>query len=143
MIPRRQMAAVLGVAALFMVAPAIADEVKYHADLAASAEVPPNASKGLGGIDATVDTTKKSITWNGYYSDLTGKEIAAHFHGPASPGENAPILVPVDAAATPFKGAAPLTDEQLKAFADGKVYFNVHTPMNKGGEIRGQLAVVN
>jgi hypothetical protein len=137
------MAAALGVAALFMIAPAIADEVKYHADLAATAEVPPNASKGLGGIDATVDTTKKSITWSGYYSDLTGKAIAAHFHGPAAPGENAPVVVPVDAATSPFKGNASLTDDQLKLFADGKIYFNIHTPMNKGGEIRGQLAVVN
>ena len=143
MIPRSTMAAALGFAALFMAAPAIADEVKYHADLAASAEAPPNASKGLGGIDATLDTTKKSISWSGYYSDLTGKPIAAHFHGPAGPGVNAPVLVPVDASNSPFKGAAPLTDDQLKDFGDGKVYFNIHTPTNKGGEIRGQLAVVN
>jgi hypothetical protein len=52
-------------------------------------------------------------------------------------------MVPVDAAKSPFKGAASLTEEQMKAFADGKVYFNIHTPKNKGGEIRGELAVVN
>ena len=30
--------------------------------------------------------------------------------------------------------------KQAKAFADGMIYFNVHTAENKGGEIRGQLA---
>ena len=33
-----------------------------------------------------------------------------------------------------------LTDEQAKDFVDGKVYFNIHTAANKGGEIRGQVA---
>jgi hypothetical protein len=34
---------------------------------------------------------------------------------------------------------AKVTADVAKDFADGKVYFNVHTAKNKGGEIRGQL----
>ena len=40
----------------------------------------------------------------------------------------------------PMKGEATLTDDQAKAFLDGKTYVNVHTAANKGGEIRGQIS---
>jgi hypothetical protein len=91
-------------------------------------------------IEAAYDATTKTLTWSGNYADLTGPAVAAHFHGPAAKGANAGVLVPVEAAATPFKGSATLTDEQAKALADGMMYFNVHTAKNKGGEIRGQLS---
>jgi hypothetical protein len=121
-------------------APADAETVKYKADLAGPGEVPPNDSKGTGTIEASLDAETKTLTWSGSYSGLTGPELAAHFHGPAKAGVNAPVLVPVEAKASPFSGSATLTDEQAKDFADGLVYFNIHTAAHKGGEIRGQLA---
>ncbi|MGO8832881.1 MAG: CHRD domain-containing protein [Roseiarcus sp.] len=132
--------AAIGVALSLTVAPASADMLKYKADLNAASENPPTASKGVGGIEADYDSATKTLSWSGSYSDLTGPEIAAHFHGPAAVGVNAPVMVPVDAKQSPFKGSAVLTDEQAKAFADGLVYFNIHTAQNKPGEIRGQLA---
>jgi hypothetical protein len=57
-------------------------------------------------------------------------------------GANAGVMIPVDAKESPFKGSATLNDDQAKAFAEGMVYFNIHTAQNKGGEIRGQLAPV-
>ena len=122
------------------VAPALADTIKYKADLTAASEVPPTDSKGNGAIEASFDTATKTLTWSGSYTNLSGPEMAAHFHGPAAMGINAAPLVPVDAAASPFKGSAVLTDDQAKAFAGGMVYFNIHTAKNKGGEIRGQVA---
>src|SRR5450631_2217191 len=122
--------------------PAYADMLKYKADLTGPGEVPPTDSKGAGSVEATYDTATKTLTWSGAYADLTGPETAAHFHGPAAMGANAPPMVPVEAPASPFKGSAVLTDAQAKAFADGKIYFNIHTAKNKGGEIRGQLAPV-
>jgi hypothetical protein len=138
---RNSLLAVLSTAAIFAVAPAFADVEKFKADLTGPGEVPPTTSTGTGSIEATYDTETKMLTWSGSYSGLTGPEIAAHFHGPAPMGKNAPVLVPVDAKASPFKGSATLTDEQAKAFADGLVYFNVHTAANKGGEIRGQMTI--
>ena len=129
----------LGVALAFTLAPAAAELVKYKAALDGPGENPPTASKGVGAIEAAYDTATKTLTWSGSYSDLTGPEVAAHFHGPAPIGKNAGVLVPVDAKASPFQGSTVLTDEQAKDFADGLVYFNVHTAQNKGGEIRGQL----
>lgn len=130
----------LGLAIALTISPALADVLKYKADLNGPSESPPTTSKGVGSIEADYDTATKTLTWSGTYSDLTGPEIAAHFHGPAAMGANAGVMVPVDAKASPFKGSAVLTDEQAKAFADGLIYFNVHTAQNKGGEIRGQLA---
>jgi len=132
--------AALGAALALGLEPAGAETVKYKAALDGPSENPPTTSKGVGSIEADYDTATKTLSWSGSYSDLTGPEIAAHFHGPAAVGANAGVLVPVDAKASPFKGSAVLTEEQAKDFAQGLVYFNVHTEQNKGGEIRGQLA---
>ena len=136
---RHSLLAALAVAAVAAIAPAYADMEKYKADLTGPGEVPPTSSKGTGSIEATYDTATKTLTWSGSYSGLTGPEIAAHFHGPAAVGVNAPVLVPVDAKESPFKGSATLTDAQAKAFGDGMVYFNIHTTEHKPGEIRGQM----
>jgi hypothetical protein len=130
----------LGAALAMTCPPASADVMKYKADLNGASENPPTASKGVGGIEANYDTATRTLSWSGTYADLTGPEIAAHFHGPAAVGVNAPVMVPVDAKQSPFNGSATLTDDQAKAFADGLVYFNIHTAQNKPGEIRGQLA---
>ena len=124
----------------FMAAPAFAEEVKFSADLAASAEVPPNDSAGTGKVDATLDTETKMFTWNITYDGLGGEATAAHFHGPAAEGENAPPVVPIDGAlASPISGSATLTDEQITQLQGGMWYFNVHTAQYPDGEIRGQV----
>ncbi|MDQ0395287.1 CHRD domain-containing protein [Labrys monachus] len=130
----------LGLSLGLLSGPAFADVVKYKADLSGPGEHPATASKGTGRIEASYDSTTKKLTWSGSYSGLTGPETAAHFHGPAPVGANAGVMVPVDAKASPFKGSATLSNEQAKAFADGLVYFNIHTAQNKAGEIRGQMA---
>jgi CHRD domain len=121
-------------------APAFADVIKYKADLSGPGENPPTGSAGTGSIEASYDSSTKTLSWAGSYTGLTGPETAAHFHGPAAAGVNAGVMVPVEAKESPFKGSAVLTDDQAKAFAGGLVYFNVHTAKNKGGEIRGQMA---
>jgi hypothetical protein len=138
--PSLTFVAALGAALALTLAPASAEVVKYKANLDGPSENPPTTSKGVGAIEADYDVATKTLNWSGSYSGLTGPETAAHFHGPAAVGKNAPPIVPVEAKSSPFKGTAKLTDEQAKEFADGLVYFNVHTEQNKGGEIRGQLA---
>jgi len=128
-------------AVLFAAAPSIAAVVNYSADLKASSEVPPNDSKGTGAVTATYDTASKKFTYTATYSGLSGPATAAHFHGPAAAGVNAPPVVPIPATAlaSPIKGDATLTDAQAADLAAGNWYFNVHTAANKGGEIRGQV----
>jgi hypothetical protein len=117
-----------------------AEIVKLKADLKATDEVPPNDSKGTGMLEATYDSSSKQLSYTADYSGLTGNATMAHFHGPADPGKNAPIVVPVQGSvASPIKGTATLTDAQAAELLAGKLYFNVHTEKNKGGEIRGQV----
>ena len=69
----------------------------------------------------------------------------AHFHGPAPVGQNAKVQVPVDksALASPMKGKATLTDQQITDLMAGQWYFNIHTAENPSGEIRGQVMPAN
>ena len=71
-----------------------------------------------------------------------GDAKAAHFHGPAAPGANAGVEVPIPVGPSPMKGTATLTDAQMADFLGGKIYVNIHTEANKGGEIRGQLTAM-
>lgn len=129
-------ATVLGLATTIA---AQAASVTFKAPLSGKDEVPPTASTGTGSIEATYDPATKLLTWKGSYSGLTGPETMAHFHGPAAPGANAGVVVPVDAKKSPFEGSATLTDAQAADLTAGKWYFNVHTEQNKAGEIRGQM----
>ena len=113
--------------------------INLKADMKASSEVPANGSKGTGSLTATYDEASKKLTWKGTYKDLTGPATAAHFHGPAEAGKNAGVAIPITPNASPFEGSATLTDAQASDLIAGKMYVNVHTDANKGGEIRGQV----
>ncbi len=117
-----------------------ADTTKFHATMNAASEVPPTTSNGTGTVDATLDSATKVLTWTATWQNLTGPAAAGHFHGPAAPGANAPVLIPWTAPITsPLHGTATLTDAQIQDLKDGKLYANLHTAQNKGGEIRGQM----
>ncbi len=125
---------------LFTGMPAFAEMVAYKADLTGKMESPANDSKGTGAVDASYDTTTKKLSWTVTYTGTTGPATAAHFHGPAAVGANAPPLVPLSGSMTsPMKGDATLTDAQATDLAAGKMYFNLHTAANKDGELRGQV----
>lgn len=124
---------------------ALADTVDLKADLEPSSEVPPRVSHGHGALSATFDTSTKTLTWTATYADLSGPATMAHFHGPAPVGQNAKVQVPIDknALASPIKGSATLTEQQVTDLMAGQWYFNVHTAQNPTGEIRGQVLPAN
>ena len=137
---RKAFTTVLGLALTVAPFAARAEVMTFHAALSAKNEVPPTKSSGKGTADVTYDTSSKKLTWTVNYSDLTGAPIMAHFHGPASMGKNAPVEVPLTGdLASPTKGSATLTDSQAKDLMNGRLYINIHTQANKGGEIRGQV----
>ncbi len=104
-------------------------------------EVPPVTSPGKGEANVDYDKASKKLTYKVIYSDLTGDATAAHFHGPAAPGANAGVVIPIGsgAPANPTEGSATLTDAQAADLLAGRWYVNVHTKANPGGEIRGQI----
>lgn len=132
--------AALTLAASFAFAGAAsAEKMTMKVPLTAAASVPPNSSGGKGEADITYDTATKLLTWKVTYSGLTGPATMAHFHGPADPGKNAGVLIPFKDASSGATGSATLTDAQAADLLAGKLYVNVHTEANKGGEIRGQV----
>jgi hypothetical protein len=115
--------------------------VNMGATMNAASEVPPNASAGTGNAVVKLDKATKTLTWTVTYGGLTGDATAAHFHGPAAPGANAPVVVPIGMGSVPnpATGSKVLTDDQIADLTSGKWYVNVHTKANPGGEIRGQV----
>ena len=125
--------------AILAASPVLAKEMKFSAKMDGSHEVPPTDTKGSGIVHATYDPSTKTLSWTLEYKGLTGEATAAHFHGPAAPGENADVAVPLPDAASGSKGSATLTDEQAADLESGKYYVNVHTEKYPDGEIRGQV----
>jgi hypothetical protein len=122
-----------------MMTSAFADKPAMKATLDGASEVPANTSAGKGTAAITFDTATKLLSWKVTYSGLSGPATAAHFHGPAEPGKNAPVVVPFKDPSSGVEGSATLTDAQAADLEAGKYYVNVHTAAHPGGEIRGQV----
>ncbi len=84
--------------------PASAETYSLIASLNGTSEVPSNSTAGTGSLTATYDTTTKKLAWTVTYSGLTGAAVAAHFHGPAAPGKDAPVEVPLKRRSQPIAG---------------------------------------
>jgi hypothetical protein len=136
----RNLLVTAGAVGMLGLSPAWAETYTLIASLNGASEVPSNSTTGTGSLTATYDTTTKKLAWTVTYSGLTGAAVAAHFHGPAGPGKDAPVEVPVTVGPSPLQGSATLTPAQEKDLLDGNVYFNIHTQANPKGEIRGQVS---
>ena len=127
-------------ASVLAVSPASAKMIVLSATLDGSQQVPPVETTGKGTAEVSYDTTTRQLDWTVTYSGLSGPAVAAHFHGPAGPGENAAPVVPFKPPlASPVSGSATLTEKQADELLDGKFYINIHTAAHKDGEIRGQV----
>ena len=101
-------------------------------------QVPPNASPGMG-IGFVTLQLDGTLDFNITFQDLLGVEIAAHFHGPADFGENAPVLFGLPLGSPKIGSVGPLNAQQQSDLLAGLWYVNIHSNMFPGGEIRGQV----
>ena len=103
-----------------------------------ASEVPAVTTSATG--NATVDIkSDRSVTVLVTVSGMTA--TASHIHEGAA-GTNGPVIVPfVKTGDNTFAAAegAKLTEAQYESYKAGKLYVNVHSAKNPGGEIRGQL----
>jgi hypothetical protein len=106
--------------------------------LSGSQEVPPVMTSGSGSGTITIGEDR-SVSGSVTTTGVNG--VAAHIHiGPA--GQNGPVIVPLTKTGDStwsVPAGAKLTEAQYAAYKAGNLYVNVHSPTNKGGEVRAQL----
>ncbi len=93
-----------------------------------------------GDVTGRFNTSTDKLTFTVTYKGLTGAVIAAHFHGPAKPDQNAGILKPIAPPYdSPIKRTVTLTPAEARDLEHGLVYVNLHTAAHPDGEARAQL----
>jgi hypothetical protein len=138
----------------------------FSTTLSGANEVPPVASAGTGSMLVTLDVNTLSVSIT--FSGLTTPDVAAHIHCCGPVGVSEPIAVPFTtfptgltagsfSASYDLTSAASYSDAFLTANGGtaasaeaaflaglnaGQSYGNIHTTLNPGGEIRGQLAAI-
>jgi hypothetical protein len=106
-------------------------------NLSGAEEVPPLNVPGSGSGSFRV-ADDGTITGSVTTKDVQG--TMAHIHRGAK-GANGPVIVPLDKKGDTYSVPAgrKLTAAQMEDLKAGRLYVNVHTARNKGGEVRGQL----
>lgn len=106
--------------------------------LSGAQENPAVTTAATGNGFISVDPGSGAVTGRVTTFGISGS--AAHIHR-AVVGVNSGVIVPFTQSSPgvwTVEGAT-LTTEQVEAFRNGELYFNVHTTANPGGEIRGQI----
>lgn len=157
---RRVLSLVLaGMFTLLLSAQAHAQTLTYTATLSGSNEAPPVAATGAGGFaTVTVNLTAQTIAWVVDVYNLPSGVTAGHIHA-GGVGVAGPVVVNFvvpTSASNDFRisgsaGAADVVaraaqgvntwEDLVQALATGHAYVNVHSQVNPGGEIRGQLVL--
>jgi hypothetical protein len=100
-----------------------------------------------GTVTATLDGTTLSLKID--YTGLSGVATGAHVHSPAD--ENTAVNPPICLFADKIVAGATVGTDTITATCPidttltvanldaGKLYLNIHTAANGGGEVRGQL----
>jgi CHRD domain-containing protein len=113
-----------------------------RATLTGAGEVPPVTTSASGTCWVSVNPITKAVA--GRIETTLTAGSAAHVHRGASTVAG-PVVIPMT---SPSPGVwviaagTTITDELLARFMEGNLYCNVHSAANPGGEIRGQLQVV-
>jgi hypothetical protein len=115
----------------------------FTTQLTGANEVPTVNTSASGRVDAVLNKDTGLFRWRLTYSGLSGPATAAHFHGPAAIDRNAaPSLSMTQPLSSPNQGRATLSPEQAADLLAGRWYANIHTATHPGGEIRGQMTLV-
>jgi multidrug efflux pump subunit AcrA (membrane-fusion protein) len=116
----------------------------YTATLSPANETPPvtnSTASGTGTFTVSGNNNSYAITITNWPAGRTVS--AAHIHSrPIRPDTAAGVLLGWPAGSitiTGGSGTVAITDTQLAAVRAGGTYFNVHSSVNPGGEIRGTL----
>lgn len=140
-------------------APAYAQTVRLTAVLSGGNETPVVITGAAGSAEVFVNLATRNVSYEVKVFNIPTTTTAGHFHV-GGPGVAGPVVVDLTPPSVGddfvLKGTATATslrarpdqgirnwDDFIQSLVGGQVYVNIHTTTNGGGEIRGQLTVVN
>jgi len=125
--------------------PAKATVIPLFATLDGAQEAPPVPTPGFGAAALLFDTDTNLLVWSIVFGGLLAPTTVSHFHN-GLPGVSGPVVLDINVGApgfsSPLFGDATLTAGQAAQLLAGNWYINIHTTLNPGGEIRGQVTVI-
>ena len=138
------LAALAGIFGTFSSRSALAAIHHLHSSMSQAQEVPPTGAAATGSCDVTVDDVSLFVSATCTYSGLTGPATAGHIHASAPMGVGpVGVILPFTSLTAATSGTASgtltLNAAQVAAILGGMAYTNIHTALNGGGEIRGQI----
>ncbi|MDP2036988.1 MAG: CHRD domain-containing protein [Ignavibacteria bacterium] len=117
----------------------------FTAKMDGSQEVPAVTTTATGTGSFVISSNGTKLTYNITVNGLSGAITGSHFHN-ASAGASGGVVKSISFSGNTASGTwtsadanQPLTDLLLSELLKGKLYVNVHTSANAGGEIRGQV----
>ena len=136
--------------------------ITYTATLTGASEVPAKTTNGQGTFLGTLNLTTNVLTYTVNYQGLGSNVTLGHIHGPSDASNTANVIVnfaaPENGSGTLAVGAPQgqatgtvsltgtvntsrgISGDSLRKLLDaGLTYANIHTTVNGGGEIRGQI----
>lgn len=122
------------------------NSMRIAATLNGASERPnPVITPATGTITGTYFNISNQLTFTVAWNGLSAAPVAMHYHGPAGPDQTAPPVVGITgfppSPTGSFTQTITLTNDQEQQLMSGQWYFNIHTPTNPPGEIRGQVLV--
>ncbi len=114
----------------------IPEPIRFIFALNEGQEVPPTASfaSGCAVVELSADGTQLSVDIEHDVSNTNG----GHIHL-APPGVNGGIVFPFPSAISPVSAVWTIDTTSIKNLFTGQLYANIHSMLNSGGEIRGQV----
>ncbi|MGH7454394.1 MAG: CHRD domain-containing protein, partial [bacterium] len=122
-------------------------QIHFTAKLDGAQEVPAVTTTATGTGSFTLNSTGTELSYHITFTGLSGSRTASHFHnGPAgvAAGVVRDIAFTGNTASGVWKrtdATQPLTEALVRELLSGRLYVNLHTAANPGGEIRGQVLV--
>lgn len=106
-------------------------------------ETPAVTTSATGTLTGSYNARTNMLTYNITWTGLSGNVSAAHFHGPALVGVSANPIHDISITTNGISGSASssitLHDSTETHLLNGRLYYNLHTVLHPGGEIRGQV----
>jgi hypothetical protein len=122
-----------------------APTMQVSGTLSSSNEVPAVTTSGSGTFTGTYTPSTNSLSYSVTYAGLTGAPTGAHLHYGDAKHTTASPTVPFPPASLPtttsgtFSGTVTLNAMQADSLKAGRIYANIHTTANSGGELRANL----